>query len=94
MPIELFNPVAEPRKQDIDPVPGLESLAGKTVALLSNTHPGVDPFMDRLEQLFEQRTSGVTILRRRKDSISRPMSPELQAEIVRNAQAVITGVGT
>jgi hypothetical protein len=92
--IELFNPIAQPRPRDIDPVPGLDTLQWKVISLLSNTHPGVDPFMDRLQELLEQGGEVASVLRWRKSSISRPMSPELKAEICAKSHAVITGVGT
>lgn len=92
--IELFNPIAQPRPQDIDPVAGLETLQGKVISLLSNTHPGVDPFMDRLQELLERRGDVASVLRWRKQTISRPMTPELKAEIAAKSHAVITGVGT
>ena len=74
--VELFNPIAQSHPQDIDPVGGLESLRGKVISLLSNTHPGVDPFMDRLQDLLEQRADVASVLRWRKETISRPMPPE------------------
>ena len=92
--IEILSPVAAAAPELSEPVPGVESLAGKTLALLDNRHPGAASVMARLCELFRERTRVGQILERAKPSLSRPCPPELVDELVERAQVVVTGVGT
>jgi hypothetical protein len=92
--IEILSPVAAEVADVAEPVPGVTSLGGKTVALLDNRHPNVAPLMARLRELFEERGEVASVLPRAKPSFSRPSPPELIDELVERAQVIITGVGT
>ena len=52
----LRNPKGEIEgKKAYAPAPRLSDLAGKRIALVSNTKPGVDTFMDAVEALLKAR---------------------------------------
>ncbi len=92
--IEILSPIALPATSAAMPLPGVASLAGKTLALLDNRHPNVTPLFQRLRELFAARGEAASILSRVKPSFSRPCPQDLLDELAEHAQLVVTGVGT
>ena len=64
-----------------------ESLDGKTVALLDIGKMRGDEFVDRLEQLFDER--GIAIRRYKKPTNTRTAPPEIIQDIVSEADVVV-----
>ena len=87
MSITLVNPCNE-RKPIATPAPRLQTLAGKTVALLDISKPGGNVFLDRLERLLLEHHPVARVLREIKPTYTKP-APEQVLEKLRNVDSVI-----
>jgi hypothetical protein len=90
MSITLVNPCNE-RKPIAALARRLETLAGKTVALLDISKPGGNIFLDRLERLLLERHAVACVIRETKPTYTKP-APEPLLEKLRNVHAVIEGL--
>ena len=86
--MQLVNPMNELSSQAAAAAPRLDSLTGKTVALLDISKPGGSVFLDRLEQLLKDRHGVATVLRGMKPTFAKPAPSEV-IEQLRGADAVI-----
>ena len=77
MPIELVNPLNETTQSDERPAPRLESLAGKTIALLDISKRQGDIFLDRVEALLRERYHVYGIIRETKPTYTKPAPVDL-----------------
>jgi len=73
----LVNPLDETPRARGRPAPRLDTLEGKTIALLDISKPGGRFFLDRLEALLRARAAGLAIVRAAKPTFARPASEEL-----------------
>jgi hypothetical protein len=87
MSITLVNPCDE-RRLSATPAPRLNTLAGKTVALLDISKPGGSAFLDRLERLLVERQAVARVIREIKPTFAKP-APEHLLEKLRGADAVV-----
>jgi hypothetical protein len=85
--IELLDPTSERRQAARERSPRLESLAGRTVALLDISKPRGDVFLDRLEELLGAR--GVEVLRFRKPTFTKPAPADLRHRIATTCDAIV-----
>ena len=83
----LLDPTGEQRPATRDRVPRLESIAGRTVALLDISKARGDVFLDRIEEKL--RGAGVEVLRFRKPTFTKPAPVDLRQEIATRCDAVI-----
>jgi len=90
MSITLVNPCNE-RKAVAAIAPRLQTLTGKTVALLDISKPGGNIFLDRLEQLLIERQVVSHVIRHIKPTYTKP-APEPLLETLRKVDAVIEGL--
>ncbi len=91
MTIRVLDPRLDPEREPLVLAPALRSLDGITVGLLDNAKIGTGRFYDHLETLLRAR--GVRdVVRRRKPDSSRPVPPDMLAELAA-ADAVISGIG-
>jgi hypothetical protein len=88
MPLTLVNPSNEQTGAPPNPAPRLDSLTGKTVALLDISKPGGRFFLDRLEFLLRQKYGVAKIIRAMKPTYAKPAPPEI-IDSIRGAEAVI-----
>jgi hypothetical protein len=70
------------------PAPRLNTLEGKTIALLDITKPGGNIFLDRVEQTLRNRYKVAAVIRDRKPTYTKP-APDAVLERLRSADAVI-----
>lgn len=85
--MELLDPTSElepPTRRPSDRLPGLE---GRVVALLDISKPRGDVFLDRLQELLEQRN--VRVRRFSKPTHAKPAPVDLRARIADECEAVI-----
>jgi hypothetical protein len=75
MPIVLVNPLDEAPRPRAAPAARLDSIAGKTVALLDISKPGGNVFLDRIEQLLTERYGVAGVVRVTKPTFTKP-APE------------------
>ena len=87
MSVTLVNPCNE-RKLIGRPAPRLQTLAGKTIALLDISKPGGSIFLDRLETLFLEAPGVGRIVRHSKPTFTKP-APEEIIEKLRGVDAVV-----
>ena len=90
MSITLINPCDE-RRQSAQPAPRLDTLAGKTIALLDISKPGGSVFLDRLELLLTERYAVARVVREMKPTYTKP-APGGLLEKLRHVDAVIEGL--
>ena len=83
----LLDPTGEQWPATRDRVPRLESIAGRTVALLDISKARGDVFLDRIEEKL--RGAGVEVLRFRKPTFTKPAPVDLRQEIATRCDAVI-----
>ncbi len=90
----LRNPKGEIESQKMfAPAPRLPDLAGKRIALVSNTKPGVDTFMDAVEALLKAKYPTVSFVKQFTTTVNLAMKPEFYDEVVKSADAFIFGSG-
>jgi hypothetical protein len=70
------------------PAPRLNTLEGKTIALLDISKPGGSVFLDRVEHTLRNRYKVATVIRDRKPTYTKPAPPAV-LERLRSADAVI-----
>jgi hypothetical protein len=91
MPLTLVDPRNETARNAAQPAPRLESLAGKTVALLDISKPGGSIFLDRLELLLKERHGVAHVERAMKPTFAKP-APDAMIEKLRSVHAVVEGL--
>ena len=87
MSITLVNPCNE-RKSIAARAPRLETLAGKTIALLDISKPGGNVFLDRIEFLLMKRHAVGRVLRETKPTYTKP-APKQLLEKLKSVDAVV-----
>ena len=71
----LVNPLDERSRDRQSPAPRLDSLEGKTLALLDISKPRGKEFLDRLEEILKKRYGVSRIVREVKPTYTKP-APE------------------
>ena len=90
----LRNPKGDiESKKMFAPVARLPDLAGKRIALVSNTKPGVSTFFDAVEALLKSRYPTASFLKQFTTTVNLAMKPEFYDEVARSADAFIFGSG-
>lgn len=85
---EIFlDPTAELNPAAKTLLPRLQSLAGKTIALLDINKPRGDVLLNRLEQLFTER--GVRVKRYSKPTMTRVAPLSIKQQIATECDAVV-----
>jgi hypothetical protein len=87
MSITLVNPSNE-RKLIGVPAPRLQTLAGKTIALLDISKPGGSIFLDRLQELLMKRHGVAHVIRYMKPTYTKP-APEEVVQKLKGVDAVV-----
>jgi hypothetical protein len=90
MTIRVLDPRLDPELEPLAFAPAAV-LDGATIGLLDNAKIGTAHFYSHLEALLRQH--GVrSFIRRRKPDTSRPVPPEMLAELA-VADAIVSGIG-
>ncbi len=84
----LVNPLDERTRDPRPAAPRLDSLEGKTLALLDISKPRGKEFLDRLERLLKERYDVACIVRETKPTYTKP-APELLLETIAFVDGVI-----
>jgi hypothetical protein len=98
VPWAIHDPVNQPRDTAealgaLKMAPRLDSLEGKRIYLVDTGFAGSADFMEEVQDWFTRNRPGVkTVLRHKKTSMFTD-EPELWAEIKKNGDAVVFGVG-
>ncbi len=83
----LLDPTSERASANLEPLPRLPDMVGKTVGLLDISKPRGDVFINRLEDLLVQR--GINTKRYSKPTFTRVAPVELKQQIATECDAVI-----
>ena len=83
----LMDPTSELAPGDMEPLPRLKDVAGKTVGLLDISKPRGDVFIERLEGLLTKR--GVKTRRYKKPTFTRIAPFYLKQQIATECDAVV-----
>jgi hypothetical protein len=89
MPTVLVNPLDETPRVAGKAAPRLDTLAGKTIALLDISKPGGSVFLDRLERLLRERYGVAAVVREAKPAFTKPAPPEVLDRIHRAQVAAV-----
>jgi len=82
MPIVLVNPMNEAVSAKREPAPRLDTLAGKTIALLDISKPGGSIFLDALERLLTARYGVAKVVRVMKPTFTKPAPDEVMNRLI------------
>lgn len=92
MAIEILDPSHESAGAPFALAPRLDTLAGRTVAVLSNGKKGTKPFFDALERELKDRYRVAEVVRLTKSNYSAPAEPPLLRDSAR-WHALVSGIG-
>ena len=88
MPVTLVSPMNDVEIGAGTSAARLDTLAGKTIALLDISKPGGSWLLDRLEQILKERFGVARIVRESKPTYTKPAPPAL-LETLRGVDAVV-----
>ena len=89
----MLKPTAAGRILSASLAPGLDTLHGKTVGILSNQKVNADEVLEALGVAMQQRYNIARIIKRTKQIQSQPAPSDLMDDLVNSCDAVIHGVG-
>jgi hypothetical protein len=90
----LRNPQGEiEAKKMFAPAARLPDLAGKRIALVTNTKPGARTFLDAVEELLKSRYPTATFVKQFDTIVNLAMKPEFYDDVARSADTFIFGSG-
>lgn len=87
--MQLINPMNEFAAVAAPPARRLETLAGKTIALLDISKPGGSVFLDRLESILTTEYGVARIIRETKPTFTKPAPAAVIERLAAEADAVI-----
>ncbi len=90
MTTTLLDPTAERAPAERPRLPRPASLDGLTVGLLDISKPKGDLFLNRLQELLEQR--GINVLRYRKPTFTRVAPVALKQQIAADCDLLVEGL--
>jgi len=91
--IVILDPVSVPKTKRLSLNPRPKSIAGLRVAVVDNTKPNFNIFMDRIEALLRSQYHVASVSRYVKPGRTVPVAPSVVAEIKANCDFAITGLG-
>lgn len=83
--MQLVNPFDETKREPGKPAPRLDTLRGKTIALLDISKPGGSVFLDRIEKLLVEKHGVARVMREAKPTFTKPAPLEV-LDRIRRAQ--------
>ena len=87
--MQLINPMNESVAVAAPPARRLDTLAGKTIALLDISKPGGNVFLDRIEFLLTSEYAVAKIIREMKPTFTKPAPAAVIERLAAEADAVI-----
>ena len=91
--LEIFNPTAGPATGKVIMAPRTETLDGQTLGVIWNGRPYGDRVINAVVDMLRQKYSFETVVFRKKPYIGNLAPTEIQEDIIKSCDAVITGVG-
>jgi len=92
MPVEFLDPTHEAGGAEFHRATRLPTLAGATVAIISNGKRSTKPFFDAMADELKEVHSVADVVRITKSNYSAPVEPALLND-AEKWQAIISGIG-
>jgi len=92
MTLRVLDPRQAAHGEAMRMAPALPSLSGAVVGLLDNAKIGTQRLFDFVEQILRDEHGVREFIRRRKPDASRPVPPEMLAELS-GADAILSAIG-
>lgn len=92
MILRVLDPRQSAQGDAMRMAPALPSLNGAVIGLLDNAKIGTQRLFDFIEEILRQEHGVRECIRRRKPDASRPVPPEMLAELS-GADAVLSAIG-
>lgn len=92
MTLKVLDPRVSAQGDALRMAPALPSLDGTVVALLDNAKIGTERFFDFVAEILQSEYGVRELIRRRKADATRPVTPEMLAEMS-GADALISAIG-
>ena len=89
----MLKPTAVGRTVIASLAPGLDTLHGKTVGMLSNQKINADEVLEALITAIQEKYKIARVIKRTKRIQSQPAPPEVMNDLVNLCDAVVHGVG-
>jgi hypothetical protein len=92
MTLRVLDPRQSAQGEAMRMAPALPSLNGAVIGLLDNAKIGTQRLFDFIEEILREEHGVRECIRRRKPDASRPVPPEMLAELS-GADAVLSAIG-
>lgn len=92
MTLRVLDPRQAAQGEALRMAPALAALSGAVVGLLDNAKIGTQRFFDFVEEILRREFGVREFVRRRKPDASRPVPPQMLAELS-GADAVLSAIG-
>ena len=92
MTLRVLDPRQSAHGEAMRMAPALPSLNGAVIGLLDNAKIGTQRLFDFIEEILREEHGVRECIRRRKPDASRPVPPEMLAELS-GADAVLSAIG-
>ena len=89
----MLKPTAVGRTKRASLAPGLDSLHGKTVGILSNQKINADEVLEAILAAMQEKYRIARVIKRTKQIQSQPAPSEVMDDLVNLCDAVVHGVG-
>ena len=92
MTLRVLDPRLDPEGEALRPAPALATLEGAVVGMIDNAKIGTERFFDHVADILKSEYGVREFIRRRKPDATRPVDPEMLAEMS-GADAILSAIG-
>lgn len=92
MTLRVLDPRLHAEGEALRPAPALASLEGAVIGMIDNAKIGTERFFDHVAEILSKEHGVREFIRRRKPDATRPVSPEMLAEMS-GADAILSAIG-
>ena len=92
MSLKVLDPRLDPEGEALKPAPALRSLKGAVIGMIDNAKIGTERFFDHVADILAKQYGVREFIRRRKPDATRPVPPEMLAEMSA-ADAILSAIG-
>lgn len=89
----MLKPTAAGRTLRASLAPGLDTLQGKTIGILSNQKVNADAVLEAIGAAIQQKFNIARVIKRTKRIQSQPAPRDLMDDLVSSFDAIVHGVG-
>jgi hypothetical protein len=92
MTLRVLDPRLDAEGEALRPAPALRSLHGAVIGMIDNAKIGTERFFDHVADILKNEYGVREFIRRRKPDATRPVAPEMLAEMS-GADAILSAIG-